>query len=155
MHGYHRPVTKNLVQGKNWSGGTKIGHSLLKTVHLHVLDSPLLARRDHFGKQKQPMGTIFGNQNWSGGPLLGRTDFHVTGPRDCGLPSQSPSGFNTVKTWPHSQAVPASSFDHLQYVKAVVSKPDPLTKEKSAGKSAWVEMYTAPGMQVHFRLAFD
>ena len=38
----------------------------------------------------------------------------------------------------------------------VVSEPDPRKIQTGGyGKSAGVEVYTAPGMQAHFRLAFD
>ena len=35
-------------------------------------------RENHFWQPNVVGGTIFGNQNWCGGPLLGRTNFHVT-----------------------------------------------------------------------------
>ena len=38
----------------------------------------------------------------------------------------------------------------------LVSEPDPQKNQKGgSGKSAGVEVYTAPGMKAHFRLAFD
>ena len=39
---------------------------------------------------------------------------------------------------------------------SLVSKPDPQKIEKGgSGKWDGVEVYTAPGIQAHFRLAFD
>ena len=37
-----------------------------------------LARGTNFGSHNQSGETDFGSQNWSGGPLLGGTDFGVT-----------------------------------------------------------------------------
>ena len=66
--------------------------------------------------------------------------------------------YDCVKALPHAQAPP--SFPLLAVCKAgqgLVSEPDPrkIEKEGGSGKLAGVEVYTAHGMQAHFRLAFD